>query len=922
MASFLQNMFKPKWQHTDAQVRLEAINEALESDVILNLAENDSNLDVRLQALSLVSSLSDIARLFADKNKSVQLKARSLYIAIATGSEQPEDQIKNLMQVRSKYSNSTEILLTIACEASDAALSQAALDLVDDEAALFDFIMISNSSKARLKAAEKISISSMLKEIESHFKGKDKSLHRFAKNKLQAAIEAENQIQETKDKTASLLTQAENLSAQVFHPTFEGQLTYIKQEWSKAEFKEQLEDTFNKAIALCEDTLLKNKALQEKVNLENTKKIDSNTHYQSAIETLNSALKAFKQSGTPDHATVTSIINNAHDDWAKAESIFPASDSTKQDYQSHLDSITTIQNALSVLDKEQALLTKKSQNLDAKIQHKKSVQSALQQIKWPNQLQKPRTLEKFEALQEALSDAISSLQGSEKEHITETSQKLIDLERSIENGNLKQAQKIQSDIKKDLSLIERNHSKHIHSKFQLLSNQLNNLNDWKGFAAEPKFIELCEKMEALIDSELDISNLSQNIKDLQNNWKSLGSLGDKKQHDALWDRFKKASDKAYLPCQAHFKEMADIRKYNLQQRMEICEQLESLFQLQDWDHANWKALQKIIDKAFHEYKRFSPVDRSENSAIQKRFGAATLAIKVKLQGYYQENLQAKQALINQCSELLEHDDLAAAIQVCKTLQEQWKTIESAGKSEQSLWNQFREKCDALFERRSEEYNAQKSRNNELITQAQSIVDEARKLISSTDRGTLQLTAQFKQDIQALDIPEKVAIGKINDIIAIEKSIKQNIAKAANDQKQQSWITARNLSAELANQELHGEVDQEAWSTKLQTTDIPNEAKSAFTNRLNTQATTDAITLKHHCLDFEIAMGIESPSNDQSERMTLQIKRLQENMGKTQPSRAEALKQAQLTWFSYSASSDQYLELQSRFYGALIKCNGE
>jgi len=918
MATFLQNLFKPKWQHKSAEMRLEAINTDLELDILINLAKSDDDLAVRKKAITYLTTLPDIRVFFSDKNTDIKNMAIRHYIEIATGADNAEQQIKNISQILTQHKNSTEILLTIACEAKDHELSQVALDLVHDEAALYDFIMISSSAKARLKAAEKITISSMLKKIESHFKGKDKTLHRFAKNKIQESIIAENTVLNAKENTASLLAQISLLSNQAFHPTYEGQLTHIKQAWGKAEYKDDLESNFIAAVSTCESTLEKHKEEQAKINSENAKKDESNSIFQSVLDTLQSNAKSYKETGVPDLVTITTDIKTAEEKWGQGTAIHSASKSMTADYQSAKDVLIALKNALDILDKNNNLLSKKTTNIDSKINLKKTTLSILDKIKWPTQFQKPTSLVEFETLASQLSNSITELQGSEQNHITETSNKLTELESAIENGNLKKAEKIQSDIKKELSLIERNHSKSIQSKFQFLSNQLSNLKDWKGFAAEPKFIELCENMEGLIGATIPVSELGESIKHLQEQWKALGSLGDKKQHDALWDRFKKASDQAYLPCKAHFKELSNLRTYNLEQRTIICEQLESLFQLQNWEDANWKALQKILDKAFHEYKTFSPVDRSVNATIQKRFSEATLSIKQKLQSFYQSNLSAKQAIINECNTLLKEEDLSSAIQTCKALQEQWRTIESAGKSEQALWTQFREKCDALFERRNEEFQAQKSKASGLIADAQSMVEQAKLLETSSDKDSLQATAQYKQDILTLNIPEKVANAKVHAISAIENTIKLNIEQANTSKKQQTWVNARELSNEISELELGAGHDSNTLQIKVQQTDLPNHVRDIFISRLESPTTVDAATLKNHCLDFEITMGIESPSSDQQERMAMQIKRLQENMGKTQPSRHEFSVHALLSWFAFSAKTDDYKGYKDRFFNAMDK----
>ena len=913
MASFLKNLFKSKWQHHDAAIRLEAITPELAHEAIISLANSDTETDVRIKAIQHLSSLKEVSCFLADKNKDIKEAAIDQYIAIATHNKVKEKQIESLKEIEHHHENAVEVLLTIASESSDQEMAQAALDLVSDQSALLEFILQANSAKARLTAAEKILDSSKLKQIETHFKGKDKSLHRFAKNRIQQRIDAEAAIENAKQATASLLAQAEQLSTQAFNPTYEGQVAHLKQAWQKAEYKEATDSPFKHFMALCDKTLNEHKKQQQAINSENAQKTEALKQHSSVFNSIEGLFKIYKEKGVDSLNSATQSCSELEAAWSSASSIYNASDADQKDFNSAINKLASIKSSLSKLEECHAIFNKKVISLDHKIALKKSIQSLLSTITWPDDIPPPSDLQKLTLLSSDLDQDISSLKQDEQSHIDATNKKLSELEKAIEAGHLKQSNRIQGDIKKSLALIAKNHAKPLQTKFQMLSSELNNLQDWKGFAAEPKFVELCEKMERLIPSDLPPKELSSNINDLQNQWKSLGNLGDKKQQDTLWARFKTASDTAYLPCKAHYDELSNIRKFNLEQRNIICQQLEALFEQQDWNETNWKGVQKIIDKAFHEYKKFAPVDRAENTNIQKRFNSATQAIKQKLQDYYQSNIDAKQAIIDECSALITSDDLNAAIERCKMLQQTWKTIDSAGKSEQNLWVTFREKCDAIFDRRTQENQAKRSHTNTLINDAQAFVDQAKNLETSSERDALKQLAQFIQNIRELDIPEKVATAKIHVINAIEKSIQQNIKQSSEIQAQQTWANARELSNDIANWEVNPDNEQATIESRIEEAALPKGVSEIFRDRLQNAASTDLETLNSHCLDFEISVGIDSPSHDQQNRMALQIKRLQENMGKKQPTRQEAIQTAQLKWFAFRASDASYFEAQTRFF---------
>lgn len=916
MASFLSSFFKPKWQHQDATVRLEAISQELKASELIQIAKNDTNNDVRIKAIRSIFDPTKLTGFFSEKNAEIKQTAVKQYILICTGCENLTDQINSLNKIKSNHANATEVLLTIASESHDLELVQAAIDLIHDETSLFEFIKTSHSAKARLKAVEKITIFSMLKEIESTFKGKDKNLHRYAKNAIQTHKDAEFKLNSAKQHVQELLKQADDLSNHAFSPTYEGQLARLKQSWLQADFTQDSDNTFSRSIEICEKILEENKQKiateKAKIELEKEAKLK---HY-AAISNIEDLVKAYKEKGVSSEVEVFNNIQNIQTIWSEAESIFPATNTLKQDFETELSTLFNIHSSLKQLDKSKAITDKTNAKIDEKIQQSRTIKKILNSINWPNDIPTPAILSKLRELNDELDSAISATKDHEDDNIASITHNLDSLEKSIEEGRFKQATKLQTIIKNALFLIEKNKAKSLQSRFQRLSNELNNLNDWKGFAAKPKFIELCDKMESLIDSSLNPKELINAIQTLQNQWKALGSLGDKKEHNLLWNRFKSASDKAYIPCQEYYDNLANIRAFNLEQRKIICEQLETLYINQDWDNANWKALQKIVDKAFQEYKKFAPVERNVNNDIQKKFNEATKKIKQKLQGYYQSNVSAKKDLIEQCSQLLDLENILDAIEQCKALQTQWKNIESTGKSEQALWNEFREKCDAIFARRNEENNAKKSLTNSLIASAKNIVEQAQALTNENTNDAIKQIELLKADIHQLAIPDKVKTTQLQSLNNIQSKIKSNINDSQQSQMAQRWVTARTLASNIAQWEQINSDDHQGIQKEIENADIPLQAKNIFMQRLQNKPETHLHTLKAHCLDFEIAMGLDSPEEDLSERMTIQIKRLQENMGKKQPSRSETIETAQLNWFGFSADSQLFFEYESRFYHAI------
>ncbi len=186
MAAFLKNLFTPKWQHSDAAVRLAAIDANTEVQIINTLAVKDSDQEVRLKAIGLLQDTASLVNLLSF----IKQAATQQYLTITLGSADSQQQLSKIAQV-----NDTQLLMTIATMMGNNELAQAALANIEDEQQLVNFIKQSASAKARLLAMEKIKQPALLKAIEKQFKNKDKALTRLAKNKLIASHEKEQELQ-------------------------------------------------------------------------------------------------------------------------------------------------------------------------------------------------------------------------------------------------------------------------------------------------------------------------------------------------------------------------------------------------------------------------------------------------------------------------------------------------------------------------------------------------------------------------------------------------------------------------------------------------------------------------------------------------------------------------------------------------------
>ena len=207
------------------------------------------------------------------------------------------------------------------------------------------------------------------------------------------------------------------------------------------------------------------------------------------------------------------------------------------------------------------------------------------------------------------------------------------------------------------------------------------LQDWHRFAAEPKKVALCESMEALKDTSMDAPELATAIQALHDEWRALMS-SDQGEDQALWARFKEASDQAYEPCHAHFAELDAIKARNLEKRRALCQQLEGFIAAQNWETADWHGVWQIRQQAPKDWKALHPIRFTDGRDVQKHFSSLLTQLDEQLNGYIEKAESERQQLLDQARALTELDDAQHATREAQAMAR-------LGRRDWSVWRMAR-----------------------------------------------------------------------------------------------------------------------------------------------------------------------------------------------------------------------------------------
>jgi hypothetical protein len=192
-------------------------------------------------------------------------------------------------------------------------------------------------------------------------------------------------------------------------------------------------------------------------------------------------------------------------------------------------------------------------------------------------------------------------------------------------------------------------------------------------------IALCEEVEAInlleIKNFRDFDDKSEKVVALQRMWRTIG-FAPKKQNNRVYQRFREACDNFFEKKRGFYADNKEIQQNNLQLKIELCIQAETL-----QDSTDWKSTSDSLIRLQREWKEIGPVPRKQSEKCWRRFRKACdhffnkkTEFFAELDTSYEDNLKAKIAVIEELEGFEPGADVQVAFDRLKELQRKWTEI--------------------------------------------------------------------------------------------------------------------------------------------------------------------------------------------------------------------------------------------------------
>ena len=285
--------------------------------------------------------------------------------------------------------------------------------------------------------------------------------------------------------------------------------------------------------------------------------------------------------------------------------------------------------------------------------------------------------------------------------------------------------------------------------FLHLNKELRELDFKHNYEEKLKIIEQAEKLV----EEADIVKASSDLNRLHRLWKDdLGPVA-REHREALWSRFQAATKTIHKRRQEFRKNMEANLKTNLANKNAILEQMRVLSDSEYETHNKWQKALKELNTLSEAFKNEGYVPAAQGKKLWRSFRefrgkfAKNKNLFYKTQkAAYKVYAEQKRKLIVALKEILEQDNWNQYREEVKKIQEAWKQIGFVPrKTEQPLWEEFRDLSQAYFDRLRSGYEK----------------------VTGEDKGILEEKQKFLNTLEEELFPEKTeaVLERVKDIYA-------------------------------------------------------------------------------------------------------------------------------------------------------------
>jgi hypothetical protein len=875
----------PLHEHADAAQRVIGVGELPpDSKVLVQLLSGDPAAEVRIAAAGRcgdLAALASAARTDPDAGARVAISSALGRLAAAS------TDVAAVESILAAPDCTEAVRAEVALHAPDEERRKRAIDGIADEAVLVDVAAGATSASTRMAAAERVQSREQLKRLFEALRDKDRGIARLAKQRLDAITHRAEQIAAAD----VILAQAEALVTQPGPVVMAA--VELDRHWKALQLEEDAEHHARwEAIGVRLQERFERENQQHKAQVQLEKRL---ADWLAALPMPPAPSQLPTVRGEFDALRAEAIEANDAPAIGKLAQLEPKLVQWEQDAPALAAAEALVIEAEQLAEGtpiDDAQLPTRWQALDLAVRT-------------------PAMTRRFEAALLVIDKRRQAYLHAAQVEQTNTRQALHDhlhaAEQALAAGQLQEA-RTAIEAARTLKPAAGTLPKPTVQRMSRVVQQLHDLEKWQTFGQQTAREQLCERAEAMLTQTLSAAVAAKEVQKLRAEWKKLDEqyAGVPK---ALWERFDSACEKAYAPAAQHFAEMHAQHKEARKQREEFIAAAEAHVPTLLTDPPDWRAIEHWLRDTDQKWRGgdLGSTDPGAWKKLDAKMKEAVAPLRDLLNSARSLAKSDRQALIDAAKALvpkaLERDSPSQA----RDLQAKWqalaKSVPLLQRDERALWDDFRAACNAVFDARKNARGADEERKHEQRKAFDDLCDKLETLARSNGsddelrRGRHELLEQWKQatasggsapgglearfraaraaiddKLQAGSRAKEAAVWR--DLLAKERLCAELDALVIAEKTDPAVVEA--VQARWSDVTLNA-----AWEKKLAArrdqaiaalaTASDSDERYDLLDRIDeaTAARRDAL------LELELMLNLDSPRDQQKERLQVQVKHLRE-----------------------------------------------
>lgn len=264
-------------------------------------------------------------------------------------------------------------------------------------------------------------------------------------------------------------------------------------------------------------------------------------------------------------------------------------------------------------------------------------------------------------------------------------------------------------------------------------------------------LELVDKAIALKDVK-DLKDAIKALNELHEEFKHIGPVP-REEQEALWQKFKAASDAVYDRRKDFYEGQKEVFKANQDQKEALIESLKSFADFKADRIRDWNTKTKEILEIQKNWEKIGPVPRESGKDINKAFWASFKQFFHNKNLFFKEldeiratNQAKAEELITKAEDLKDNTDWQNTANALVKLQQDWKKLgPTPEKSRDSLYKRFKLACDTFFDNRRDSNKQSNAEFEENLVSKQALckqITEAAEKGEVSEEELTKLVGEF------------------------------------------------------------------------------------------------------------------------------------------------------------------------------------